>query len=248
MSETRQRQDSPDRYAVIPADLNLIASTIALLESVTQSARATAPQKAGLKKVIRILKAIPEAAPEGTISIELVSPRRWLGDREVFHWWNVHIEDCCLHVSSGGHLFRRQTGCETFFSFTWDAAPGLPSRYRREANGLSFKDDALNYDKETDLIHLSEPGYRISVHTAVETEANRKGGEKSLPTAANGQSQFSCDLCGRALPNHVIKAGDSSASGPAPFKIAPEPARRWRTKLAAPAASPLRKHSLPHMR
>ena len=95
-----------------------------LLWKVVRSSLTNSKQIEILAKAIQTFDALPRASGDHNIIISLTGPRRWFGEHEIWHWWEINIEGGFLQVSSGGHFYRKSTGGDSFSCMYWSASPG----------------------------------------------------------------------------------------------------------------------------
>jgi hypothetical protein len=150
-------QHDAEAAAVLPA-------AIRCLEKLTALQNLPERQRRVLRKALRVLVGFPEVTINSPISIEVRSPRHMVAGREVVYWWNLHLEDDCGHVSSGGQVSGpEQDPAEIFVRFTWDAAPDVPPVYRRYERPPGLVDSEAPFDREVDEMDFSGAGYTFAV-------------------------------------------------------------------------------------
>jgi hypothetical protein len=195
-----KKRATDNGYSTGQRDSQIVAPTVLLLKKM-EAAAARPEEKLALREARNTFERWPKAGKCAPVSIELIGPRRWLGEREIFHWWDVHIADDSLHVSSGGHLYEHGRGCDTFFSFMWHAAWGVPSEYASEKRPEVT--DAMPFEQEVCLMDFKEPGYTILVSRDVPMRLEAECVCASKPelnaTVKDGEAATECELCGRAL-------------------------------------------------
>jgi len=116
-------------YIFSSDDYNIVSATKELLWKIARREMLSARQLEVIARALQVFEVLPSAIPDFKIQIQITGPRRMFGSHEIYHWWNIEIEDAEVVVSSGGHFYRPETGGDTFSSMRWSASPGFATDY-----------------------------------------------------------------------------------------------------------------------
>jgi hypothetical protein len=144
-------------------DQKVVAAAIMLLEKICKSSLVSPLKIKAISKALNMLKSLPKKTQDINVSISLVGPRRWFGDHEIYHWWDVKIEDQFIRIASGGHFYRKSTGGDTFSCMDWNAEPGTNPNYNDYLGSLRIVDDAKPFEEEVETIELQSGIYQLTV-------------------------------------------------------------------------------------
>ena len=156
-----------DQYDLSSTDLPVVRVAIRLLEKILRSSLATPAKTVAVSDALRMLKRLPNSSDELNLNITLTGPRRFFqGDgeeHEIYHWWEIEIEETLITITAGGYFFRRSTGGDSFIAMRWCAQPGCETDHTDNLRHLRLVDDAQPFDREVMQIDLSEPGYSLTI-------------------------------------------------------------------------------------
>lgn len=150
-------------YLLTSRDQKVVSAAIMLLEKICKSSLVSPPKIKAISKALNMLKSLPSKTQDINVSISLVGPRRWFGGHEIYHWWDVKVEDQFIHISSGGHFYRESTGGDTFSCMDWNAEPGINPNYNDYLSSLRIVDDAKPFENEVESIDLASGVYQLTV-------------------------------------------------------------------------------------
>jgi hypothetical protein len=162
-SESDESSDELDVCLFTPRDEEIVAAAVVLLEKIIRSPVGSAAQIASVAKALHVLKRLPQPTPGVTVSVSLTGPRRWYGEHEIYHWWEVTVEDLVVGISSCGYFYRQSTGGDSFTLMQWSAQPGMGSDFSDYLAQHWIVDDAKPFEQDVGEIELSEPGYSLEV-------------------------------------------------------------------------------------
>jgi hypothetical protein len=156
---------SEDGYDFDAEKDSVVNATRQLLWKIAASALVDSPSKTVVVgKLFRVFQKLPEVMLDENLRLELVGPRRKYGEHEIYHWWDIELnEEGGLQVSSGGHFYRPQTGGDSFTAIIWDAVPGEEPKMEDYLHSLSIVDDADTFENEVVAMDLSAAEYKLSV-------------------------------------------------------------------------------------
>lgn len=156
-------QESDERYELGPVDQTILGAGKQLLWKIARSPLVGPAELEVVAKAMKILDRMPEVSPDADILIELSGPRRWFGEHEIWHWWEIGVEEQTVRFGSGGHFYRESTGGDSFTSMQWSAYPGYEAEYNDYLEHLSIVDDAQPFHAEVTQINLQDSGYTLTV-------------------------------------------------------------------------------------
>lgn len=151
-------------YILESHDESIVQAAKGLLWKITRSAIPTAQQVEQVTRVLAMLDRLPAVSDEMSVSIELSGPRRWFGEHEIWHWWEILVEDQEIQIRSGGHFYRKSSGGDAFSCMQWWASPGQVAEFNDFLDSLGIVDDAMPFEAEVQRIDLSEEGYSLTVY------------------------------------------------------------------------------------
>jgi hypothetical protein len=163
LKEVIHMGEHKEQYILNDRDRQLVASAIVLLQKISHAPSVKPSQLVSVGKALHVLTILPDTTEDITLTMDLSGPRRWYGDHEIWHYWQVSIEPNYIEISSGGCFYRQSTGSDTFTCMQWSAQPGLRAEYNDYLNSLWMVDDAQPFEPEVKQIDLSQPGYAIEV-------------------------------------------------------------------------------------
>lgn len=167
MVEEADVEDEPGgdgvSYDLDDCDQQIVASAVQLLFKVHGSALPGERHRGVLARIGQVLAAMPDVSDPLVASIALTGPRRRFGPHEIYHWWEISIEEHAIIVTSGGHFYRKSTGGDTFTSMRWFAIPGAVPEFDDYLDSLRIVDDAAPFPEEVTRLILTEPGYSLRV-------------------------------------------------------------------------------------
>jgi hypothetical protein len=185
-NETTALED--DRYPLKHRDQRIVSASILLLNKLVQAPFTGPAQLVSVAKMLHVLRRLPEVTEGVNVRVSVVGPRRRFEDREIYHWWDIGIEDGLIEISSGGHFYQESTGGDTFTCMQWSAEPGGETNYNDYLNHLRIVDDAQPFDREVNFLDLSQPGYSLEVtdedNSLLDEELGDK--EEELPPSNRG--------------------------------------------------------------
>ncbi len=151
------------QYMLKDRDKKIITAALTLLEKIIRSSFVRPAELVSIAKLLHVLQALPTVTDGVDVHLTLTGPRRWFGDHEIFHWWDVSIENGLIEISSGGHFYRKSTGGDTFRAMHWSSAPEEEPDYKDYLNELWMVDDAQPYCQEVITLDLTQTGYSLEV-------------------------------------------------------------------------------------
>jgi hypothetical protein len=163
-SESVDEPETSETYLLRGRDRSVVAAAIQLLEKVVRASFTRPAELVSVAKALHLLKRLPQVTDgEVALRVSLNGPRRWFGEREIWHWWNVEINSLLIEIYSGGHFYRQSTGGDSFTCFQWDAEPGEEPNYANYLDQLHMVDDARPFHLEVAALDLGEPGFSLEV-------------------------------------------------------------------------------------
>src|ERR1017187_5255807 len=82
-----------DRYILNAQDRKVVTAAEGLLLWIVRSSIVLPNQLVGVKKVLLALQELPRAIKGVSLSVNLSGPRRWYGEHEIRHWWEVRVDE-----------------------------------------------------------------------------------------------------------------------------------------------------------
>ena len=155
--------DETVTFVLSQKDREIIASAKSLLRRIVQTYAVTPRQLAGVNKVLDAVHQLPHVTDNISFSIHLSGPRRRFGEHEIWHWWEVRVDEEGVKITSGGYFYRQSTGGDSFTCLQWSAQPGSESDYVDDWHHHRIVDDAMPFEQEIAQIDLSEGGYSLDV-------------------------------------------------------------------------------------
>lgn len=155
-------------YGLGPSDRVIVDHAFLLLEKLLRAPFVTPAEISTLAKLLHVLKRMPRTSKEMVLRVDLAGPHRSIdssGEAHVIgHYWAIEIEGDVVSVTSGGSFSRPSTGSDSFTSMQWRACPGEdPELSDYLPHILGIVDDAMPFNKEVELLDLSQPGFWIEV-------------------------------------------------------------------------------------
>lgn len=166
-------------YCLGEKDRQVIAAAKDLLWKLARGPLIRPAQLEIVARVLRILERMPRTGEETDLRIELCGPRRQYGEHEIWHWWEIGMEEDEVFVRSGGHFYRESTGGDTFTCMRWSALPACDCEYDDYLPLLTIVDDAQPFEAEVAEIDLTAPGYAVTVYLEGEAVAGEDEGDST---------------------------------------------------------------------
>lgn len=157
-----------DKYELDSSDLTVVKTAIQLLKKIILGPLVSPAEVISVSKAMHVLKRLPHTSSEMNVSITLTGPRRSFHGQEekheIYHWWEVEIEETLITITSRGYFYRQSTGGDSFIAMDWKAAPGCETDHAVFLDQLGLVDDAQPFEQEVMQIDLSKPGYKLTVN------------------------------------------------------------------------------------
>ena len=169
MYEENENNSQIEQYILSYRDWDIVNAAKILLWKIARCTFIIPKQLEAVAVVLNIIERLPEVSEHVDASVDLVGPRRWFGEHEIFHYWTIRIEDNLITISASGHFYRKSTGGDSFTSLQWNAVPGYDSDFGDYLHTLQLVDDAMPFPEEVSRIDLTDRGYKISVELNGET-------------------------------------------------------------------------------
>ncbi len=99
-----------DKYSFLPQHLFTVVSARKLLNKIAESSLATPAKMVSISKLIHVFSMLPKTTDNVYVTLDLIGPRRWFGEHEIYHAWQIQVEPDCISISVGGHFYRQSTG------------------------------------------------------------------------------------------------------------------------------------------
>jgi hypothetical protein len=162
---TNDEDVSCDRYAFNAKQDTIVDAAQRLFWKIAASALVDTPSKTiVVGKLFRVFQNLPKITLDEHLSLSLVGPRRKYGEHEIWHYWDIGLnEEGYLKISSAGHFYRPQTGGDSFTSMTWEVTPGREPELANYLHSLSIVDDADTFENEVEAMDFESGGYKLSV-------------------------------------------------------------------------------------
>ena len=155
--------DDAEKYVLSSDDADVVSATRQLLWKTARSEIITARELEIVARILQVFEALPSVIEDINLQLQITGPRRTFGSHEIYHWWNVEVEDGNLCVTSQGHFYRPETGGDTFTSMIWRAFPGFATEHGDYVDTLSIVDDAQPFGLEVRDINFAGGGYSLTV-------------------------------------------------------------------------------------
>lgn len=154
-----------DQYDFNAEQDTIVAAGCRLLWKIAASALVDTPSKTiVVGKLFRVFQNLPKITLDEHLSISLVGPRRMYGEHEIWHYWDIELnEEGYLKISSAGHFYRPQTGGDSFTSMTWEVSPACAPELNDYLHNLLIVDDADTFENEVEAMDLESGGYKLTV-------------------------------------------------------------------------------------
>ena len=156
-------KETEDIYILSAQDRSIVSTARDLLWKIVYASIARPHQLVGVAKALHVLSRLPQTTPKITVSVSLVGPRRWFGEHEIYHWWDVGITPHEISISAAGHFHTESSGGDTFTSMQWAAQPGAESDFSDYLLDLSIVDDAQPFESEINKLDLTAEAYSLEV-------------------------------------------------------------------------------------
>jgi len=142
-----------------------IESVRQMLWKIAASTLIDSPQKTiVVGKLFKVFQTFPEVILNENISLNLIGPRRKYGEHEIYHFWDIELEEeGYLRISSAGHFYRPSTGGDSFTSMTWEVSPGNEPVISDYLHQLELVDDADTFENEVKVMDFESDGYKLEV-------------------------------------------------------------------------------------
>ena len=173
-----------EKYLLNADDLELLKAAQILLVKVARANVLRPAQLLSVAKLQYALSQLPKVTSDMNITVSVSSPRKWFGDIETWHWWNVEWETGILRLNSGGHFYRQSTGGDTFTSMMWSVQPGEHSDFSDLRSHHRIVPDLVSYPEGVASVDLTNAKYSIEVidpeNESLEDEDVEEESEESL--------------------------------------------------------------------
>jgi hypothetical protein len=208
-----------DDYELGSSDLTVVNAAIQLLKKIILAPFVSPAEIVSVSKAMHVLKRLPHPSSEMNVSITLTGPRRSFHGREekheIYHWWEVEIEETLITITSRGYFYRKSTGGDSFIAMDWKAAPACETDHADFLDQLGLVDDAQPFEQEVMQIDLSKPGYKLTVNDddnpLLEEIAEEK--ESDLTESSLDEDEDAGFDAGMTTGVHVEKVTKAHASG-----------------------------------
>lgn len=162
--EADEDEISEDSYLLYPNRSSILCATRNLLWRLAGSSLLDDAAKViAVGTMFQVIQNLPKVTPDVSFSIHLTGPTRTFGTHEIFHWWDVELEDGTLRIGSGGHFYRQETGGDSFTSVTWTVYPGCEPEENNYLHTLSVVDDADFFENEVEAIDFRTEDYKLTI-------------------------------------------------------------------------------------
>ena len=91
-------------YVLSSADIDVISATKELLRKTARSEIVTARELEVIARILQVFEAAPAVMADIDLKLQVTGPRRTFGSHEIYHWWDVEVENGSLCVASEGHF------------------------------------------------------------------------------------------------------------------------------------------------
>lgn len=152
-----------EAYVLSSEDNDIVSATKQLIRKTARSENITAAKLEVVARILQVFEALPSVVADLDLQLQVTGPRRTFGSHEIYHWWNIEVENGRLCVTSGRHFYRPDTGGDTFTSMIWEAVPGFSTEHNDYLDTLSIVDDARPFDLEVQDIDFASGGYSLTV-------------------------------------------------------------------------------------
>jgi tetratricopeptide (TPR) repeat protein len=152
-----------ERYRFNSQDREILEAATALLRKAASTEITKPAELASIAKLQHVLATLPRVTSDVNVTVSVISPRRKFGEIEIFHWWDIAIDDECLSISSGGHFYRPSTGGDSFSTMKWAAVPSERAEFDDYRDSLGIVPDICSFPEAVAGIDLSSPGFKIEV-------------------------------------------------------------------------------------
>ena len=164
MNDQKNIDDEDYPYIFSSDDYNIVSATKKLLWKATRCKSLAGIQLEVIAKALQVFEAMPTVTSDFDIQIQITGPRRMFGEHEIYHWWNIEIENRDATVISGGHFYRPTTGGDTFTSMKWCASPGFATELHDYLDSIKIVADAQPFDLDVESIDFLKPGYSLEIY------------------------------------------------------------------------------------
>ncbi len=151
------------RYLLGHQDKKIVTASLDLLDKIVRSSFVRPAELVSIGKILHVLRTLPSVTDGVDVHVSLIGPRRSFDDREIYHWWDISVENGLIEIYSGGHFYRKSSGGDTFRCMQWSAEPSLQPDYNDYLDELWMVDDAQPFDQEVMALDLTKPGYSLEV-------------------------------------------------------------------------------------
>ena len=152
-----------EEYVFSSDDNDIISATKQLLWKTARSEIINAGERVVVARILDVFEALPSVVADLYLQLQVTGPRRSFGSHEIYHWWEIEVENGSLCISSGGDFYRPETGGDSFTSISWRAVPGFATEHNDYMDTLSLVDDAQPFDLEVRDIDFAKGGYSLTV-------------------------------------------------------------------------------------
>jgi hypothetical protein len=159
----------PETYYLSGPDRVVIAAAIELLTKIVRSPFIRPSQLISAAKALHVIGKLPQVTKQAVnVQVSLSGPRRWFGQRQIWHWWTVEVAGHRVRVESAGIVHQESSGQESgganpFTCLQWSLEPGAASESKDFLGELQGIDDAQPFPDEIAALNLSEGGFTLDV-------------------------------------------------------------------------------------
>lgn len=187
MSDSDDVAEDKETYEFSSEDIAILSATKELLWKTTRSEFIKARELEIVARILQVFEALPSVMSDLELRLQITGPRRTFGSHEIYHWWNVEVENGSLCIASQGHFYRTETGGDTFTSMIWRAFPGFATEHSDYLDSLSIVDDAQTFELEVRDIDFATGGYSLSVY--------ENGEELENDSSDEDEDEGKSDMC-----------------------------------------------------
>lgn len=177
-----------EAYVFSSEDNDIVSATKQLLWKTARSEIITARELEVVARILQVFEVLPSVVADLELQLQVTGPRRTFGSHEIYHWWNIEVENGSLCVTSQGHFYRPETGGDTFTSMIWRAFPGFATEHSNYMDTLLIVDDAQPFDLEVQDIDFARGGYSLTVfENGEELEDDSSDEDEGISETCDGE-------------------------------------------------------------